>query len=184
MALDVPQDAFICRGRAPYVMIRLQAVNRDDHVQSLDLRPLRRDGANGAGDELDFDAHLIQLRQQDIQFAEPHQRLAANDREVERAVTANQRQHSVNQLLAFVIGKRAQRPALPEMFGLVSVTSRAAQRALAGDLDRQHRMMAAQNAAPAADNVSFFHCEPLLPIVGVEECGVRNAECGILNINR
>src|SRR5262249_22340433 len=62
------------------------------------------------------------------------------------------------------------------MFGLVSVTPRAAQRTLAGDLDRQHRMMAAQNAAPAAENISFFHCEPLLPLVGVEDlmdCGLR-----------
>src|SRR5215510_12619140 len=63
------------------------------------------------------------------------------------------------------------------MFGLVSVTPRAAQRALAGDLDRQHRMMAAQNAAPAAENISFFHCEPLLPLVGVED--LRIADCGL-----
>src|SRR5262245_28997851 len=66
------------------------------------------------------------------------------------------------------------------MFGLVSVTPRAAQRALAGDLDRQHRMMAAQNAAPAAENISFFHCEPLLPLVGarVEDRGSRIEDRG------
>lgn len=96
MALDVPQDAFICRGRAPYVVIGLQAVNRDDQMQSFDLRPLRRNLANGAGDQLDFDAHLIQSRQQDVQFAEPDKRLAAHDGEVERAMASNQRQHAVN----------------------------------------------------------------------------------------
>src|SRR5262245_27055342 len=64
------------------------------------------------------------------------------------------------------------------MFGLVSVTPRTAQRALAGDLDRQHRMMAAQNAAPAAENISFFHCEPLLPLVGVEGRGSRIEDRG------
>src|SRR5262245_57133812 len=126
-------------------------------MQSPDLRPFGRDGPNGAGDELDLDAHLIQLRQQNVQFAEPHKRLAANYREVERAATANQCQQPVDQLLAFVIGQRAQRPELPEVFWLVSVTPRAAQRALAGDLDRQHRMMSTQNAAPAAKYISFFH---------------------------
>jgi hypothetical protein len=131
-------------------VIGLQAVNRDDQVQRIDLRPLRRDRTNGAGDELDFDAHLIQSRQQNVQFAEPHQRLAAHDREVERPAPSNQRQHAVNQLLAFVIGQRAQRPAISEVFGLVSVTPRTSQWALAGDLDRQHRMIAAQDASPAA----------------------------------
>src|SRR5262245_14316589 len=66
------------------------------------------------------------------------------------------------------------------MFGLVSVTPRATQRALAGDLDGQHRMMAAQNAAPAAENISFFHCEPLLPLVGVED--LRIADCGLRSL--
>src|SRR6266536_1833620 len=99
---------------------------------------------------------------------------------MERTAPANQRQQAVDQLLAFVIGQRAQRPEIPEMFGLVSVTPRAAQRALAGDLDRQHRMMAAQNAAPAAENISFFHCEPLLPLVGarVEDRGLRIEDRG------
>src|SRR5215467_9222542 len=62
------------------------------------------------------------------------------------------------------------------MFGLVSVTPRAAQWALAGDLDRQHRMMSAQNASPAAQYISFFHFEPLLPLVGVEgrESRIKN----------
>src|SRR6266540_929515 len=100
---------------------------------------------------------------------------------MERTAPANQRQQAVDQLLAFVIGQRAQRPEIPEMFGLVSVTPRAAQRALAGDLDRQHRMMAAQNAAPAAENISFFHCEPLLPLVGarVEDRGSRIAPLSV-----
>src|SRR6266545_4504056 len=100
---------------------------------------------------------------------------------MERTAPANQRQQAVDQLLAFVIGQRAQRPEIPEMFGLVSVTPRAAQRALAGDLDRQHRMMAAQNAAPAAENISFFHCEPLLPLVGArgEDRGLRIAPLSV-----
>src|SRR5262245_42243143 len=138
-------------------MVRLQAINRDDQVKSLDLRPLGWDGANCAGYKLDFDPHLTQSRQQNVQLSEPYQRLAAHDRKVERAMAPHQRQHAVNQFLSLIIGHRAQGPQLSEMFGLVSVTPRAAQRALTGDLDRQHRMMAAQNAAPTANYVSFFH---------------------------
>jgi hypothetical protein len=41
----------------------------------------------------------------------------------------------LNQLIALMIGERSQRPELVEVFRLVSVTTRTAQRALAGDLD-------------------------------------------------
>src|SRR5262249_4627019 len=103
-------DAFISRGRAPYVMVRLQAINRDDQVKSLDLRPLGWDGANCAGDKLDFDPHLTQSWQQNVQLSEPYQRLAAHDRKVERAMAPHHRQHAVNQLLSLIIGQCAQGP--------------------------------------------------------------------------
>src|SRR5690348_16429851 len=80
-------------------------------------------------------------------------------------MTPDQRQHAVYQLLAFVISQRAKRPALSKVFRLVSVTPRTAQRALAGDLYRQHRGLAAQYASPAPNNISFFHYESLLSLM-------------------
>ena len=57
MAIDVLQNAFVGRGLAPFVVLRLEAVNRDDDLQSPQRSPRERDGTHGARDELRVNTH-------------------------------------------------------------------------------------------------------------------------------
>ena len=53
-------------------------------------RPLRRDRPHRAGDQLRVDAPLGQPRQNLIQLAEADERLAADDRDVQRLVLVDE----------------------------------------------------------------------------------------------
>jgi len=100
---DVFQNAVVGCGRAPRVMLGLQAVNGDDQMKVGDAAPLERNGANSAGNELDFDIHGGQLGKEGAQFAIANQRLAADDGEMQGFDAANEREDGGDQGFATVI---------------------------------------------------------------------------------
>src|SRR5437016_4372048 len=69
---DVLENAFVGGRFAASIVLRLQAVNRDDDPNALHTCPLQRDRAKGAGDDLHEDAALLQIRQQRVKFPKSH----------------------------------------------------------------------------------------------------------------
>ena len=79
----------------------------------------------------------------------PDERLAADDRDVQRIVAIDERHEALHQFVALVVGETPQRDAsAAEVLVAIGVASRTAQRALARDLDRDVGAMAGENAAP------------------------------------
>jgi hypothetical protein len=79
---NVFENPFVGRGRTPLVVFRLQAIDGHNDVQARNVSPRNRDLANGAGNELYFDLHVGQLREQDSEFVVTNQRFSAYDRHV------------------------------------------------------------------------------------------------------
>ena len=82
------------------------------------------------------------------QLAIAHQRLAADDRDVQRPMFVDERHHAVDQLLAFEVADLAQREVAAEMIVAVGVAAGTAQRTLARDFDRKGGRVAREDATP------------------------------------
>src|SRR5947209_13492089 len=101
----------------------------------MDSTPLRGNFADGARDELRMNVTAGQLRKNRAELAEPHQRFAADDRDVQRPLSIDQGEHAVNQLLSLEVADFAERDFAAEMFVAVRVAARTPQRAFTGDFD-------------------------------------------------
>jgi len=157
LARDVFEDAVVGGRRAASVMLGLQPVNRDDDLQLGYVSPRGRNRPHGARNHLRVHAHPGHLRQQDIELTEPHERLAADDREVDRTVHLHGPQHAVDEGLTFEVREIAEHHAAAEVCVVVRVASWTTERTLAGDFNREVRAIPAQDLAPRTDDVSRFH---------------------------
>src|SRR5262249_54953940 len=133
--LDVLENAIVGGRRSARVVFGLQAVDRDADLQATDGRPGLRDRAHRAGHELRVDAALGELRQEHVELAEAHERLAADNREVNRILFVDDREHTIDQLLPLEVSDLTERDVAAEMTVAVRIAARAPQRALARDLD-------------------------------------------------
>ena len=77
--------------------------------------------------------------------------------DAERHMAQRARQHAVDQLLSLEVSYRPERDFAAEMLGSVRVAARTVERTLAGDLDREHRLVAAENPSPGRHDVPG-HC--------------------------
>ena len=122
------------RRRPPRVVFRLQPVDRDDHLQAPEARPLDRNRPHGARHDLRVRPAVGQPRQDLPELSKTHERLAADDRHVERMVLLDQRLKALDELVSLVVGDLPQRDAPAEVLVSVRVAPRAAQWTLARDL--------------------------------------------------
>lgn len=123
---------------------------------------MRGNGNYAAGDQQGEDAHLVQGRENAVQFAMADHRFPADQGDVQGLVLAHKAQYAIDQLISAEVIEFAQRDAAAEMRIAIGVASRAAQRALPGDLDRQHRDSARQDSSPSGEHVAgrktWFGC--------------------------
>src|SRR3954467_875618 len=91
--------------------------------------------ADRAGDQLGEDATAGQYRQQDLEFLVPHQRFAADDRDVQRLLLIDQCPEVVDQFLSLEIPHLPQGDVAAEMIVSVRVAARTPQWALARNFD-------------------------------------------------
>ena len=136
---DVLQDPVVGRGRASDVVFGLEAIDRHDHGEARDGGPGGRNRTDGTRHDLDVQSPIRQARQDDIQFPEAHQRLAANERHVDGPMTVHERQNAVDEGLSLEVSDLPKRHAAPQMLVAIGVATWAAQRALPGDFDRERR---------------------------------------------
>ena len=93
------------------------------------------------------------MRQQRLQFTISHERLTADDRQMQWPQAIDDAEHAVDQGLALEIANLARSvDAAAEMLVVVCVTTGTAQRTLAGYLDGQRWGVARQDAAPGPQN--------------------------------
>ena len=137
VARDVFLDPIVGGRRAPHVVLGLEPVDRDDNLQPGDFGELGGNRTHRARHELRVDAARREQRQQLLELAVPHERLAADDRYVKWLLFVDDGHEPVDQLLAFVVGDLSQRDVAAEVLIAVCVAAGAAQRTLAGDFDRE-----------------------------------------------
>ena len=90
-----------------------------------------------ASDDLRVNAFVGESRQNLIQLAVAHERLAANDRDVNGTMLLDQLEESRDELVALVIADLSQRDAAAEVVVTVRVTAGAAQGTFPSDLNRE-----------------------------------------------
>ena len=95
-----------------------------------------------------MDAARREEREERVQLAVADERLAADDRDVQRAVLVDELEHAVDERLALEVAHLAQRQVAAEMIVAVRVAARAVQRTLARDLDRQRRRDSRRGSGP------------------------------------
>ena len=84
VTLDVPENAII-RSRSPAgIVFGLKAVNGNDQVQIGEFSPFGRNRPDSAGDDLNFDPHRVELRDETGQLPMTNQRFAADNGYVQR----------------------------------------------------------------------------------------------------
>jgi hypothetical protein len=130
MRSDILQDSLVGGGCAAAIVLRLQAIDRDHQVKIPDIGPLSRDRPYRARNELDFDAHLVNLWQCYGKLAVANERLTPDNRDVNRPIAPDEPEKPFDKLLPLVVGERSQRPELPKMAVLVGVAARASERTL------------------------------------------------------
>lgn len=157
MSGNVFENAIVSCGRTPRVVLGLQAIYGDDQMKIADGAPFERNGANSAGDELDFDIHGCQLGEDDVQFAIANQRLPTDDGQMQGFDAANERENGVDQGVATIVTELAQRANRSQVVRLVSVTAGTAERAFLGDFERKKGFLSAKNFAPGRSDVLESH---------------------------
>jgi hypothetical protein len=108
---------------------------RHDDLEPPDVGPCPRDRPNGARDDLGVNSHRAQLRQHLVELPEPDQRFAADERELHGTMPPRECEEAVHQRLAFEVGELAQHLSTAQMGVAICVATRAAQGALAGNLN-------------------------------------------------
>ena len=92
---------------APLIVLRLQPVNRHHNIQVLEPSPLRWNRAKRARHDLRVHASCVQLGQQHLQLAIPHQWVPSHQRHVQRLLGVHDRQNLFHKLVSFEVGKLA-----------------------------------------------------------------------------
>src|SRR5262245_10102697 len=154
MSFDVFEDPIVGRGLPPLVVLRLQAVDRHDHLEPRETGPFLRNRADGARDDLRLNTALGEHRQDRTQLTIADERLAADDRYVQRLVTIDECNEARDELVTLVVGETAQRHRASEMLVAVGVASGTSQRAFLGNLDRKTGTTARENPGPRLNQIS------------------------------
>ena len=105
----------------------------------------------------DVNAHGRELRQQHVELPKSHERLAADNRHVQRLLPPNDVEHAVDEFLSLVVGQFAKHDVTAQMRVAVRVAPGASQRALARDLDREVGTIPRKNQAPGFDDRCALH---------------------------
>src|SRR5687768_13452604 len=155
MAIDVLQDAVVGRRSPARVVFGLQAVDRDANLQPPERRPLDRYRPHRAGYHLHKQAALGQLRQHDVELTVTDQRLAADERDVQRAQPIDHFEDTVDEGLALAVGHCAERLAAAKMVVAIGVATRTAQGAFARVFEGKIGAASGEDLTPGADDA--FH---------------------------
>jgi hypothetical protein len=132
---DVPQDALIGGWSPPRIVFGPKTINRNNQVQIGQFSPFLRDGANGAGDDLDLYLHDIKLPDETGQFSKANQRFTADEGDMQRTIPSNQFENSLDQFLTLQIAQSAEGVSVVQVARFIGVAARASERAFFCDFN-------------------------------------------------
>ena len=185
VARDVLNDPIVGRGCAPGIVLRLQSVDRDHHVQFRHADEGRRQDTKRARHHLNVNPTINQLRHHRFEFAVAHQRIAAHQRKVQWLQAVGDSQHPFHQCVPLSVRQFAQRGAAAQMARLIRITTWTTQRAFASDFNRQRGLFALQDLAPGLNNfrspqLGFsFRCDTDKPLESRLTLSSKTREKGV-----
>jgi hypothetical protein len=157
LSRDIVENAIVRSGFAARVMFGSQTVDRNRHGQAIHLRPRRGQRPERTRNELHVNTALDQLRNDALHLAIPHQRIAPDERQMQRLRAIDDLQNAVDQIVALEIAKLTKCGCSAEMIILVRVTSWTSEGALSSYFDRKGRSAARKNGPPRAENMTDSH---------------------------
>jgi hypothetical protein len=134
-----------------------QAVHGHSHTEAGKIHPLLWDGNDRAGDYQGMNSLRTKSGEDPAELAMSNQRLAANQRHMQRPVFANEVEHAIYEGLAAKIGELAQGRAASKMGISIRIAAGTVQRALASDFDGKHRSAAVEYVPPARQHFGHSH---------------------------
>ena len=156
-AFDIFQDAFVGSGLAADVVVFGKAVDRDCDADARELHPFDRDGDHGAGDDERENIHAAENWENAAEFLVTDEGLAADERNVNGLVLADEIDDAIDESVAAEIVELAKRRFAAEVRFAVGVTARAGERAFSSDFDGEHGDFTGENISPGREN--FALCE-------------------------
>src|SRR5580704_10212424 len=144
-AFDIFQDAFVGGGLTADVVMFGQAINRDGHADAGKLHPFDRDGDHGARGDQRENIHAAENWENAAEFLVTHERLAADKRNVNRFVLADEIDDAVDESVAAKIVEFSEGGFAAEVRIAIGITAGTGERAFASDFNREHGDLAGEN---------------------------------------
>jgi hypothetical protein len=145
---DVFQDALVGGRFAANIMMFGESVDRDGDSDSGELHPFHRDRDNGAGDNEGKNFQGAECGKNPAELTMADQRFTANQGYMDGLVFAYELQNALDKCVAAQVTELAQGDLSAQVRIPVGVAARATERALASDLDGEHREATGQDSAP------------------------------------
>ena len=119
------------------------------------LHPLDGNGNDGAGDDERENIHAAENRENAAEFLVADERLAADQRNVNRFVFADEIDDAVDESVAAKIVELPKSGFAAEMRVAIGVTAGTGERTFASDFDGEHGNFAGKNIAPGGQDFAL-----------------------------
>ena len=136
-------------------MVLGKSVNRDCDADAPKLHPLGGNGDDSAGDHERENIHSAQNGKNAAEFLMSDERLATDQRNVNRLMFADEIYHAVNESVAMEIIELAKRSLAAEVRIAIGITARTGEGAFASDFDGKHGDFTGENIPPGRENFTF-----------------------------
>ncbi len=154
-AFDIFQDALVGSRLAANIVMLGKAVDRDSDADPPELHPLDGNGNHSARDYQRENVHTAKNRENAAEFLVTDEWFAADQRNVDRLVLADEIDDAIDESIAAKIVELAKRGFAAEMRVTVSVTARTGERTFTSDFDREHGDFASENISPGGQNFAL-----------------------------
>lgn len=154
-AFDIFQDAFVGGGLTADVVVFGKAVDRDGDADARKFHPLDRDGNHGASDHERKNIHAAEYRKNAAEFFVADERLAADERNVNRFVLADEIDDAVDESVAAEIVELSKSGFAAEMRIAIGITAGTSERTFASDFNGEHGDFTGENISPGRENFAL-----------------------------
>ena len=154
-AFDIFQDAFVGGGLTADVVVFGKAVNRDGDADAWELHPLSWNRDDCAGDDQRENIHAAENRENAAEFFVADERFAADQRNVNGLVLADEIDDTVDESVAAEIVELPKSGFAPEVRIAIGITAGTGERAFASDFNGEHGDFAGENISPGGENFAL-----------------------------
>ena len=154
-AFNIFQDAFVGGGLTTDVVVFGKAVDRDGDADARELHPFDRDRDHGARHHQCKNIHAAQYGKNAAELFVADERFAADERNVNGLVLADEIDDAVDESVAVEIVELSKSGFAAEVRVAVGVTAGTGERTFASDFDGEHGDFAGENIPPGRENFAL-----------------------------